>query len=106
MHAPGDGGVDPTATTDALVDAARAHGATVIHNSVVTSPALGHHPGAHHRTTHCRRTRDRQTSPRATTLSSAQPSLTELPHEPPSRQLEMPPSGPRQFHVPRRLRCM
>ncbi|WP_079071886.1 NAD(P)/FAD-dependent oxidoreductase [Streptomyces yokosukanensis] len=37
IHAPGDGGVDPTATTDALVDAARAHGATVIHNSVVTS---------------------------------------------------------------------
>ncbi|MGW5434339.1 NAD(P)/FAD-dependent oxidoreductase [Streptomyces sp. NPDC004059] len=37
IHTPTDGGVDPEAMTNALVDAARAHGATVIHNSVVTS---------------------------------------------------------------------
>lgn len=37
IHTPSDGGVDPTALTNALVDAARAHGATVVHNSVVTS---------------------------------------------------------------------
>ncbi|MFF2851922.1 NAD(P)/FAD-dependent oxidoreductase [Streptomyces sp. NPDC058001] len=37
IHTPSDGGIDPTAMTNALVDAARAHGATVIHNSVVTS---------------------------------------------------------------------
>ncbi|MGW6056725.1 NAD(P)/FAD-dependent oxidoreductase [Streptomyces sp. NPDC055189] len=37
VHAPGDGGVDPIALTRALVNAARVHGATVVHNSVVTS---------------------------------------------------------------------
>ncbi|GAA3767832.1 NAD(P)/FAD-dependent oxidoreductase [Streptomyces chiangmaiensis] len=37
IHTPSDGGVDPTAMTSALVDAARAHGAMVIHNSIVTS---------------------------------------------------------------------
>ncbi|GGM97659.1 NAD(P)/FAD-dependent oxidoreductase [Streptomyces fuscichromogenes] len=37
VHTPSDGGVDPAALTNALVDAARARGATVIHNSVVTS---------------------------------------------------------------------
>ncbi|GAB2904596.1 NAD(P)/FAD-dependent oxidoreductase [Streptomyces mayteni] len=36
IHIPSDGGVDPTVLTNALVDAARAHGATVIHDSVVT----------------------------------------------------------------------
>jgi glycine/D-amino acid oxidase-like deaminating enzyme len=37
IHTPSDGGVDPAALTNALVDAARARGATVIQNSVVTS---------------------------------------------------------------------
>ncbi|MER7978327.1 FAD-dependent oxidoreductase [Streptomyces sp. NPDC095817] len=37
IHTPSDGGVDPSAVTNALVDAARGHGATVIQNSVVTS---------------------------------------------------------------------
>ncbi|MDG4856849.1 FAD-dependent oxidoreductase [Streptomyces sp. T-3] len=37
IHTPSDGGVDPIALSETLVDAARAHGATVIHNSVVTS---------------------------------------------------------------------
>lgn len=37
---PSDGGIDPTAVTNALVDAARRHGATVLHNSAVTSLAM------------------------------------------------------------------
>lgn len=37
VHTPGDGGVDPTALTGALVDAARAHGAEVLLGTVVTS---------------------------------------------------------------------
>ncbi|MEV0621868.1 FAD-dependent oxidoreductase [Nonomuraea sp. NPDC050404] len=37
IHTPSDGGVDPVALAGAFVDAARAHGATVIFNSVATS---------------------------------------------------------------------
>ncbi|WP_369211587.1 NAD(P)/FAD-dependent oxidoreductase [Streptomyces flavofungini] len=37
LHTPSDGGVDPVALTHALVDGARAHGATVLHRTVVTS---------------------------------------------------------------------
>ncbi|MDT0267326.1 FAD-dependent oxidoreductase [Streptomyces sp. DSM 44915] len=40
VHTPSDGGVDPTALTNVLVDAARTHGARVIHNSAVTSLAM------------------------------------------------------------------
>ncbi|MGV9885189.1 NAD(P)/FAD-dependent oxidoreductase [Streptomyces sp. NPDC003006] len=37
IHTPSDAGVDPTAMTQALVEAADAHGATVLHNTMVTS---------------------------------------------------------------------
>ncbi|MEV7192201.1 FAD-binding oxidoreductase [Streptomyces sp. NPDC093510] len=37
VHTPSDAGVDPTALTHALVAAAAAHGATVLHNTAVTS---------------------------------------------------------------------
>ncbi|MFD5125711.1 NAD(P)/FAD-dependent oxidoreductase [Streptomyces sp. NPDC058385] len=37
IHAPSDAGVDPAALTHALVAAAGAHGATVLHNTAVTS---------------------------------------------------------------------
>ncbi|MGW0537760.1 NAD(P)/FAD-dependent oxidoreductase [Streptomyces sp. NPDC003032] len=37
IHTPSDAGVDPTAMTHALVAAAGAHGATVLHNTAVTS---------------------------------------------------------------------
>ncbi|GAA2331855.1 FAD-binding oxidoreductase [Streptomyces kunmingensis] len=37
LHIPSDAGVDPTALTRALVAAARAHGATVLYNTAVTS---------------------------------------------------------------------
>jgi glycine/D-amino acid oxidase-like deaminating enzyme len=40
IHTPSDAGVDPTALTRALVDAARAHGATVIHGAAVASLKL------------------------------------------------------------------
>ncbi|WP_030725433.1 NAD(P)/FAD-dependent oxidoreductase [Streptomyces sp. NRRL F-2890] len=40
VHTPSDGGVDPVAVTNALVDAARTLGARVIHNSAVTSLAM------------------------------------------------------------------
>ncbi|WP_033284226.1 NAD(P)/FAD-dependent oxidoreductase [Streptomyces sp. NRRL F-525] len=37
VHTPSDAGVDPTALSRALVEAAAAHGATVLHNTPVTS---------------------------------------------------------------------
>ncbi|MEV2253804.1 FAD-dependent oxidoreductase [Streptomyces sp. NPDC050147] len=37
IHTPSDAGVDPTALAHALVAAAKAHGATVLHNTAVTS---------------------------------------------------------------------
>ncbi|MEW1830490.1 FAD-dependent oxidoreductase [Streptomyces sp. NPDC088196] len=37
VHTPSDAGVDPTALARALVEAAGAHGATVLHDAVVTS---------------------------------------------------------------------
>lgn len=37
IHTPSDAGVDPTALADALVAAAGAHGAAVLHDTVVTS---------------------------------------------------------------------
>ncbi|MCX4649231.1 MULTISPECIES: FAD-binding oxidoreductase [unclassified Streptomyces] len=37
IHTPSDAGVDPTAMTHALAAAAGAHGATVLHNTAVTS---------------------------------------------------------------------
>lgn len=37
IHTPSDAGVDPTAMTHALITAAKAHGATVLHNTAVTS---------------------------------------------------------------------
>ncbi|MFJ6569323.1 NAD(P)/FAD-dependent oxidoreductase [Streptomyces sp. NPDC091292] len=42
IHIPSDAGVDPTALTHALVAAAVAHGATVLHNTAVTSLRMRH----------------------------------------------------------------
>lgn len=42
IHTPSDAGVDPTALTHALVAAAKTHGATVLHDTAVTSLPVTH----------------------------------------------------------------